>query len=73
MTRPKGTPILCPTCQEPMRRVVNTVQWQCSTRRRRECPNGHRVWTREAVEETPQPVGVKSNGRAVPTAQRAPA
>lgn len=47
MTRQRRTPILCPTCQKPMTRVVDTRPWQAGILRRRECAAGHRQTTLE--------------------------
>lgn len=47
MTRQRRTPILCPTCGKPMTRVVETVPWQGTVRRKRACADGHSMLTKE--------------------------
>ena len=45
-------PILCPTCQKPMGKVLDTRIGQGSIRRRRVCPDGHTMWTKEVPIQT---------------------
>lgn len=47
MTRPRQTPILCPECSQAMTTVTQTRVVQGALRRRRQCPAGHRIWTKE--------------------------
>lgn len=46
----RHTPIPCPVCRRPLTRVIETRPYQHTIKRRRECPNGHRATTREALE-----------------------
>jgi transcriptional regulator NrdR family protein len=43
----RRTPILCPTCKQPMVKVLDTRAGQGTVRRRRACPAGHTIWTKE--------------------------
>lgn len=47
----RRTPFLCPVCGLTMTRVVETVARQHTIRRRRLCPEGHRVTTVERIEK----------------------
>ncbi len=49
MTRCRRSPFLCPTCGKPMVRITDTRPYQGAVRRRRWCPAGHAVWTKEQV------------------------
>ena len=40
----------CPTC-ESCTGVIDTRKHEDGVWRQRKCPNGHRFWTREVVEE----------------------
>lgn len=45
--RRRHAPFRCPTCNEPMFRVIETREWQGGIRRKRVCPAGHVLITRE--------------------------
>jgi transcriptional regulator NrdR family protein len=47
--RQRRTPILCPTCGKAMVRVLETRSCQGTVRRRRGCPDGHTIWTKEVI------------------------
>ena len=49
MKRRRHAPFRCPTCNEPMFRVIETREWQGGIRRKRVCPAGHVLITREMV------------------------
>lgn len=42
-------PFRCPTCGKPAVRVIETREWQGAIRRKRRCPDGHVMVTRETV------------------------
>ena len=50
MTR--RVPFPCPQCGFPLSRVIETLPWQGTIRRRRRCENGHVAETREALNGT---------------------
>ena len=49
MKKPRRTPFLCPECGAQVVRVLESRPWQGAIRRRRVCPAGHVIWTRETV------------------------
>jgi transcriptional regulator NrdR family protein len=45
----RHVPFICPRCGQPMARVVDTRERQGAIWRRRVCPAGHSIETREQI------------------------